>query len=236
MRDFLAQRAPLERQPDATPLTYQARIGRYGSNGRTLVLEDVRTADTDEHVTDHVWLPHTHEFKPFRPGDVVRFAAYVRPYVKHGEPTIMGSERQKILDYGFNRPTAVEKIARREDMGAYQLYLMMMKQADDLPVAAPVAVPAAPATDLRVISSADGLQPHLNAQTGGYLPVATLQDPTGGITHIVYSHRRNWNAARSLLYRDPARFTVEAHGLAAPGATPPGGRLVPTQYQTRRRG
>jgi hypothetical protein len=164
---------------------------------------------------------------------MIRFAAYVRPYVKHGEPTIMGSEKQKVLDYGFNRPTAVEKIARQTSMGPYQIYLMM-KQADDAPVAP--AVDAAPALDLRVIGNADGLQPHLTAQTSGYLPVATLQDPTGGITHIVYSHRRNWNHARSLLYRDPARFTVEAHGRVASATTPPGGSLVPTAYQAQRRG
>lgn len=220
-------RAELARRAGQDPDHYTARIGRVGKQGTHLVLEDVRHAATGQQVTDHVWFPVTHEFEGLRAGDHVRFSAPVKTYSKAGAPSTFGTTRTRDLDYGFGRPSYVEKTA----MTIYQTYLMM-KRADAIPPV-PVTLPApAPDLDLKVLGGHDPLEHHIHAQTHGYVPVATLQGEGGSVTHIVYTHRRGWNAAQKLLHGDPARFVVAAHGLVhgGEGTTPPGGGVVPVKY------
>lgn len=235
MREHLEQQYLRERE-SAPPASYHARVGHTGHRGAHVVVEDVRHADTDEPITDHVWFPLTREFAAFAHGDRIRFSAAVQPYMKAGPRDVRGRHTPRVLDYGFARPSLTEKIA----MSIYDHYLLW-KQADDSGDAATVAADIGPgaataspgpdggesAMDLKVLGGT--MHQHMIAQTQGYMPIATLHNGDE-LTHIVYSHRKTWNAAQKLLHRDPARFTVVAHGLVRPEEGTPGGRVQAVKY------
>lgn len=237
MRERLALQAAREKHEGTPAAHYVARVGRDGHAGARLVLQDVRTADTDEPVTDHVWFPRTEEFAHVAAGNKIRFSAAAQAYMKAGQRDARGRRTARVMDYGFGRPSYVEKTA----MSVYNCYLMW-KQADEgqLPVPAEAAAagatsaPVAPTPvadgglDLRVLGGT--MHQHMIAQTQGYMPIATLHGEGGSLTHIVYSHRKTWNAAQKLLHGDPGRFVVTAHGLVAPGGSTPGGRVEPVKY------
>lgn len=109
-RDYLAQRAAREGDENVPPDHYVARIGRLGQNGAHLVLEDVRHAETDEPVTDHVWCQRTEDFAHAAEGDRVRFSAPAQPYLKSGNRGMTG-RRKRVVDYAFGKPIYVELLA-----------------------------------------------------------------------------------------------------------------------------
>lgn len=101
-------------------LRYRARVGRMGIKyagseeyvQRTMLLLDVRRVDTNELVTDHIWLKVYKQLRDFnlKEGDEISFEARVKPYGK-GYYT----ETQQI-DYSLSYPSkyVIEQRAERE--------------------------------------------------------------------------------------------------------------------------
>ena len=78
----------------------------------TVLLKDVRHADTDQIVTDHLWFNNTKGFNSLDlvPGDIVQFDArvgqYTRGYFGRREDVYVPVS----TDYHLERPTKVRKI------------------------------------------------------------------------------------------------------------------------------
>ena len=100
---------------------FMATIERFGEKSAfkggpqpTLLLKDVRIADTDELVADHLWFTKGKSWESFEPGHTIGFDARVSRYEKGYKgfrDDVWESPIQ--VDYRLERPTRIKKINHR---------------------------------------------------------------------------------------------------------------------------
>jgi hypothetical protein len=101
------------------------------------------------------------------------------------------------------------------------VYLLLKEASDQAPV-------APPPLDLMVVGS--DVKGHLAARSKGYVPLVLLGEEGQEPTHLVYTHRRGYNAAVHALHADRSSFMAHARGLLAPPTPTPGGNpFLPAQ-------
>ena len=94
---------------DEQRMRFRGTISRFGTKrgyrGRfltTLMMTNVKFADSDENATDHIWFTCGKWSDELEIGDVVEFDARVGIYFK--------GYRREDIDYRLERPTKVTKI------------------------------------------------------------------------------------------------------------------------------
>lgn len=84
------------------------KTGYNGYSEETILLTDIRDAETGEHVTDHVWFAYTKGFDQAKLGlgDVIEFEARIKVYSKGyiNKPAHINSKR---TDYKLSHPTKI---------------------------------------------------------------------------------------------------------------------------------
>lgn len=104
---------------DGLSMRFRAKVKKYGTrvnyNGypeRTILCTDVSYADTNEIVTDHVWL--TCEKKIYslklKEGDRIEFDARVGEYEKLNKALIDYGIREFVRDYNLENPSKIIKL------------------------------------------------------------------------------------------------------------------------------
>lgn len=88
--------------------------GWKGRQEETVLILDVRDADSGDVMCDHLWLNLTEGFRTLHltEGDRITFAARVKPYVKgyQGSRAERTGEAWVSLDWKLSHPTRIEKI------------------------------------------------------------------------------------------------------------------------------
>jgi len=99
-------------------LTFSAIVDRFGNKRnwhgfpeKTILLKDVRFADTKQLATDHIWftLGKTIEAMELKEGDEILFDARIGNYIK-GYVNYRDYTDDRVLDYNLNRPTKFKKL------------------------------------------------------------------------------------------------------------------------------
>ena len=82
-----------------------------GYSEDTILLSQVKDADTGELVADHVWFTFTKGFEAVnaRPGDLLQFEARIKEY-KKGYVNKAAGINQRRTDYKLSHPGKIQKI------------------------------------------------------------------------------------------------------------------------------
>lgn len=107
MRDKLAKVEGLRTEWAATFCRYGSKPAFRGPPLKTVLLVEIKDA-AGVQVADHIWLNFTNEFRELHlePGEQVRFAARVAPYLKG-----YGAPEDKALDFKLSRPSNIRRIS-----------------------------------------------------------------------------------------------------------------------------
>ena len=99
-------------------LKFKATVKRFGAKNNyfgppiiTILLVDISLADTNQIVTNHLWLTmgKTLDKLKLEPGDTIEFEARVGEYLK-GYSNNSGDVDHRRLDYKLFRPTKFKKL------------------------------------------------------------------------------------------------------------------------------
>lgn len=87
------------------------KINFSGYTDQTVLLIDIRDAETQEALTDHAWFAYTRGFEriQLRPGVKVAFEARIKEYKKGYVNRRYSINRQKV-DYKLSHPTRITMI------------------------------------------------------------------------------------------------------------------------------
>lgn len=110
MRKELAAQAGERKKFRATFSRIGKKTNFKGDIEETILLKDVREADTNEPVADHLWFSYTKSFEkiPLTEGTVLEFEARVKKYAK-GYVNKALHVNQKSTDYKLSHPTKIKK-------------------------------------------------------------------------------------------------------------------------------
>lgn len=111
MRKELAKRDGLRKAFTATFTRTGKKTNFKGYSEDTLLLTDVRDAETGEAISDHVWFTYSRTFEAanLRPGMRISFEARVKEYVKGYVSKPLGVNRQR-KDFKLSHPTKIAVI------------------------------------------------------------------------------------------------------------------------------
>lgn len=111
MRKQLAGREGQRKKFTATFSRVGKKTNFKGYPEDTLLLTDVRDADTGECVSDHVWFTYSKTFESanLKPGMNISFEARVKEYVKGYVSKTLGVNRRR-RDFKLSHPTKITPI------------------------------------------------------------------------------------------------------------------------------
>ena len=114
MRKKLESNKDVRKKFHAVFSRFGKKVSFSGYSDQTILLIDVRDAETQETLTDHVWFAYTRGFEniPLRPGAKVEFEARIKEY-KKGYVNRRFKIDQSRVDYKLSYPTRIRIINDR---------------------------------------------------------------------------------------------------------------------------
>lgn len=108
MRNRLASNKEVRKKFHAVFRRFGKKVGFSGYTNETVLLIDVRDAQTQEVLTDHVWFAYTRGFERIRlqPGVKVEFEARIKAYKKGYVNRRLAINERKV-DYKLSNPTRI---------------------------------------------------------------------------------------------------------------------------------